>query len=61
MAINAVEVANVEGRTYLFTGGHTCTLGFCSLDTHEERHLWVGFQLWSIRVGSTCFESHIAA
>lgn len=44
MAINAVEL----GSAHLFTGGHTCTLGIVSLDTHEERHLWVGSHLWSI-------------
>jgi WD40 repeat protein len=52
MAINAVEFAVIGDRTYLLTGGHTCTLGIWSLDTERERHLWVGSQVWSIKSGS---------
>ncbi|WP_173154308.1 WD40 repeat domain-containing protein [Phytohabitans suffuscus] len=47
-AINAVEISRIGGETYVLTGGHTCTLGLLSLATGEERHLWVGSQIWSI-------------
>ncbi|MGN9913235.1 WD40 repeat domain-containing protein [Phytohabitans sp. LJ34] len=52
MAINAVEVANIRGETYILTGGHTCTLGFLELATGQERHLWVGSHIWSIAADS---------
>ncbi|GAA1037730.1 hypothetical protein GCM10009557_51900 [Virgisporangium ochraceum] len=48
MAINAIEIGTIAGRTYVITGGHTCTLGFIDVETQEERHLRIGSHLWSI-------------
>ena len=49
MMLADVDVGEVARRTVILSGGYTCSLVLWTLDTHEERHLWVGSPLAFIK------------